>query len=397
MPWSDGWGKTMVARSRASKKPDYALLFAVVSLVVFGLIMIFSATFTWPDPGRLVRQQAVRAVLGFAVLAITTQVDYRLWRRWAVPIMGISVILLVAVLVFGEQSETGARSWFLGDALQPSEIAKLAFIIYLAAWLDSKGDRIKDMTLGLLPFSILLGLVAGLVVMQRDLGTAILIMVTAVTMFFFAGADVMQIVMALVVGVPVVGFLITRHEYLQKRILVFLNPESDPLDASFHIRSIFSALRAGGIKGRGLGAGTQKLLKPYVHHTDTIFSVIGEELGLIGCLLIMGLFLYVAYRGMTVSFRASDRFGTLLATGVTSWIVFQAMVHIAGNTGALPFTGITLPFVSYGGSSLVMSLAGVGVLLNISRAVKRRRLRTSAAFALGWGDRRPRLSRTRRR
>ena len=386
----------MTAGRRVTSRLDYPLLLVVAVLVILGLIMIYSATFTWKDPTLYLKQQALRAVLGFTCLAVVAHIDCRVWRRWAVPIMGLSVLLLVAVLVAG-QGESGARSWFQDGSLQPSELAKLSFIIYMAAWLDSKGDKIRDMTYGLLPFSVLLGLVAGLIVMEPDVGTGILVMVTAVAMFFFAGADVSQILLALAVGIAVVGFLITRHGYLGERIEVFINPDSAPQGAGYHVRGILDALRAGGLTGRGLGAGIQKLAPPYVHHTDTIFSVIAEELGLMGCLLVLGLFLFVAYRGLVASFRARDRFGTLLAIGVTSWIVFQAVVHIAGNAGALPFTGITLPFVSYGGSSLVTSLAGVGVLLSISRSADKWKVGASAAFAFGGRDRRPHLPRTRRR
>jgi cell division protein FtsW len=263
--------------------------------------------------------------------------------------------------------------------------------------LDSKGDKIRDMTYGLLPFSILLAVVAGLIVAEPDLGTAILVMATAGAMFFFAGAEMSQIMLALAVGTPVVGFLITQNERWMERMQGFVNPSANAGGGVTHVRGIMNALKAGGITGRGLGEGSQKLLQPYVHHTDTIFSVVGEELGLMGCVLLIGLFVFVAYRGLAVSFRAKDRFGTLLAVGVTGSIAFQAVVHIAGNSGALPFTGIPLPFVSYGGSSLVMCLAGVGVMLSISRTAKRRKHSARAAFGFGRGDRRPRLSHTRRR
>ena len=386
----------MSARRTTKAKLDYALLLVVVVLVIFGLIMIYSATITWDDPNDLVKKQSLWALLGFACLAIVARVDHRRLRHWAVLIMGSALALLVAVLLT-PQGDSGARSWFRDGSVQPSEVAKLAFVIYIAAWLDSKGDKIREVTYGLLPFSVLLAVVAGLIVAEPDLGTAILVMMTAGAMFFFAGAEVTQILTAMALGLPLVGYLVVRNERWVERVLVFLDPTRDPQGAGFHTRGILDALKAGGLTGRGLGEGAQKLLMPYVHHTDTIFSVVGEVLGLIGCVLLIGLFMFVAYRGLVVSFRAQDRFGTLLAVGVTGWIAFQAVVHIAGNSGAMPFTGITLPFVSYGGSSLVTTLAGVGVLLSISRSEKRGKPKGGATFAFRRRDRRPRLSRTSRR
>jgi len=177
---------------------------------------------------------------------------------------------------------------------------------------------------------------------------------------------------------------------------VFLRPATDPQGAGYQVRGVLSGLLAGGLTGRGLGAGTQKLIPPYLYHTDTILSVIGEELGLLGCLVVMGLFLFLAYRGLLISFRSPDAFATLAAFGISCWILFQAIIHVGGNTANLPFTGITLPFVSYGGSSLTMCLAGVGVLLSISRATVERKLTPSASFAFGRRHRRPRVSSARR-
>jgi cell division protein FtsW len=368
---------------------------AVILLVVWGLIMVYSATFHLrSDQAYFLKLQLVWVMAGSIGLLITSQVDYRLWRRWALPIMGLSTISLVAVLLVGKRvSDT--HMWFGNGSIQPSELAKLCFIIYIAAWLASKGEKVRDVTYGLIPFSVLLGIVTALILLQPDRGAALLIVAIALSMFFVSGAELSQLLISLLIGGAVLFLVLMRSDYAVQRLLIWFRPGSDPQGAIFQIRGMLSALSAGGLTGRGLGASTQKFIPPFVYHTDTILSVIGEELGLLGCLGVMGLFLFIAYRGLLIAFHAPDGFSQLLAFGITVWITVQATVHIGGNTGALPFTGITLPFVSYGGSSLTACLAGVGVLLGISRVTVERKV-PSAAFAFGRWHRRPRLSRTRR-
>jgi cell division protein FtsW len=387
-------GETMSRDRLANSRTDYALLVAVVLLVVWGLIMVYSATFMILDrPAYYLQKQLVWAALGLALLVVLYRLDYRTLRTLALPIMGVSFLSLIAVLVLARNQET--QIWFLEGSVQPSEFAKLAFIVYIAAWLASKGDRIRDVTYGLIPFAILLGTVTGLILMQPDIGTALLIIATAVSMFFISGAELSQLFIGLLAGAPALYLIISKSEVAQERLRVYFNLGSDLKGLDLQVTNVLSAIRLGGITGRGLGAGTQKLYPPFVHHTDTVLSVIGEELGLLGGLAVIALFLFVAYRGVVIAFRAPDTFGTLLAFGVTAWIVYQAMIHIGGNTATLPFTGITLPFVSYGGSSLIMCLAGAGVLLSISRVGTERKLRTSETFGFGRRNRRPRLSRSR--
>ncbi len=376
---------------------DLMLLLAVAVLAVIGLMMIYSATFILgSDSFYYLKWQLLWLVVGAVAMYVTARIDYCRWRRFAVPLMFVAVLLLLGVLVIGHKSGN-AQSWFLKGRIQPSEFAKLAFIIYIAAWLASRGDQIRDVTYGLIPFSILLGVVTGLIVLQPDLGAAVLVVVTAGSMFFVAGAEISQLMVVLIAGIPALWAIIVTWGYARSRILIFLHPESDVQGAGYQVHAILTALRMGGLFGRGLGAGTQKLIEPWVHHTDTIFAVVGEELGLVGCLIVIGLFTFLAYRGLLASFRAPDTFGMLLALGITCWIMVQALVHMAGNTATLPFTGLTLPFISYGGSSLVTCMAGVGILLNISRASVQKERKPVAAFAFGWRDRRPRLSSTRRR
>jgi cell division protein FtsW len=367
---------------------------AVVLLVLLGLIMVYSATFHLrTDSTYFLKRQLIWVALGTLLLGIGSNLDYDIARRFALPVMGLSFLSLVAVLVVGANINN-TYSWFGQGSIQPSEAAKVAFIIYIAAWLSSKGDKIRQITYGLIPFSILLGVVTGLILLQPDKGTGMLIAGVAGAMFFVSGAELSQLLTGSFVSAVALFAVVVRSEYALERLLTWVDLTSVSQDASYQMRGVLAAVRAGGLTGRGLGAGVQKFVPPYVYHTDTIFSVIGEELGLLGCLVVIGLFLLVAYRGLMVSFRAPDSFSMLLAFGVTCWFTSQAFVHIGGNTGALPFTGITLPFVSYGGSSLTMSMAAVGLLQSVARAGVDRKV-PIAAFALRGRDRRPRLSRTR--
>ncbi len=383
---------------RASNKMtiDSSLLLAVVLLLTLGLLMVYSASFHLPtvgmtdDPLHFLKRQTYWLVFGAVALAVAALVPYHLWFRLATPLMGLGLLALIAVLLLGTITNN-TRSWFGSGSIQPSEAAKLAFIIYIAAWLASKGDKVRDLSLGLVPFSIILGLVTGLIMLQPDRGTAMVVVAIAVTMFFVSGAELLQLLVGTLIGGAALAVVLLRSELALERLLIWFRSDSDPLGAVFQVRAAVNAFASGGLTGRGLGAGVQKFLPPFVHHSDTIFAVIGEELGLLGCLVVIGLYLFIAYRGMMISFHAPDGFSQLVAFGITAWFIIQAMVHIGGNTGMVPFTGITLPFISYGGSSLTMCMAAVGVLLSISRVTVERNVLV-AAFALSRRNRRPRLS-----
>jgi cell division protein FtsW len=296
------------------------------------------------------------------------------------------------VLIAGSQ-KFGAQRWILNGSVQPSEFAKISVIIYIAAWVTSKGEKIRQLSYGLIPFAILIGLVTGLILFQRDLSTALLIAVTAWLMFFFAGADLFQLVASMVFGVATFIFLIARESYRRERVWTFLRPDVDPSGSAFQVRQALIALARGGILGQGLGASTQKLFGrvPAVH-TDTILAVLGEELGMIGCLVLLALFILLAYRGFKVALQAPDAFGTILAAGLTCSLVIQALVNMAVVTATLPYAGVPLPFISYGGSSLLTSMASVGLLLSVSRGLRTTEGRKSAGADLGRGNWRPRVS-----
>jgi cell division protein FtsW len=365
-------------------------------LVIFGLMMIYSATFTWPSSGKFLLKQGAFAILGFGALAVLSLLHYGIWQRRAVPIMGLCVLSLIAVLLLGGGPK--ASSWVQAGSVQPTEFVKLGFVVYMAAWLAPKGGRIRDVTYGLFPFAALLGVVTGLIVLEPDFGAAALIAGTALGMFFVAGADLKQLLVSMLTGASVLWLLVSNWPYALARLRVFTaGPASDPLRTGYHIQTILTALSSGGLFGRGLGNGEFKLMLP-LPHTDAIFPVIGEELGLVGCAAVIALYLFIVWRGMSISLHAPNMFSSLLAAGMTLWIALQALVHIAGNTATLPYTGVTLPFISYGGSSLIMTLAAMGVLLGVSRyRVEKPVAVQDTAFAFGRRNRRPRLSRTGRR
>jgi len=234
-------------------------------------------------------------------------------------------------------------------------------------WLASKNEKIKKVTYGLAPFAILLGFIIGLTVLQHDLSTAILIALTAFSMFFIAGGEVWQMLVSGALAGTTFVFLITRSAYRLARITAFLDPFSDPLGQNYQIQQILIGLGSGGISGVGLGASRQKFGATPAAHTDGIFAILGEELGFIGALLVISLFAFLAYRGFKISLAAPDIFGAILAAGITASLIFQALINVGVVTATLPFTGIPLPFISFGGSSMLVSMASVGLLLSISR------------------------------
>jgi cell division protein FtsW len=383
--------------ARQAHAPDYPLILAVVALVGLGLIMVFSTTYMLRpnDPAYFILRQLGATALGVVLLLFLMRSDYRRWQRVSVWVMGIAVVLLIIVLFKGGGAE--ARRWLFSTSVQPAEIVKLALVLYIADWLSHKGAELKDLVYGLLPFGLLVGAVAALLILEPDFGTAILLILTAVSIFFIAGADILQLAMGSVLGGGAILLVAIAEPYRMNRFKDFLNPFKNMNGIGWQISQALIALASGGFFGKGLGSSLQKQEWLPLAYSDTIFAVIGEELGLLGCLLVIGLFALLAYRGFRIALQAPDRFGSLLATGVTCWLVLQAMVNIGGITASLPFTGVPLPFISYGGSSMVTCLAGVGLLLSVSRQTQRLGGLNRAALDLGGWDGGPRLPRSRRR
>ena len=392
-------------KTEIAHKYDYLLIIIVAALLIVGLMMVYSATFVlgyqlYGQPTYFFIRQALWMALGLIAMIVTALIEYHTWRRWSIPIMAGALLLLGLVLVIGSDRFGGQR-WLLKGSIQPSELAKLAVIIYIADWLSSKGARIRHVTYGLVPFAILLGFVAGLIMLQPDFSTAMLIALTAIAMFFIAGGDLWQMIASGILGGATFTLLITRSEYRLERITSFLNPMGDQLGSNYQVRQILIALGSGGITGLGLGASRQKFGYIPASHTDGIFAILGEELGLIGCLVVIALFALLAYRGFRVAIAAPDAFGTVLASGVTCSLIFQALINIAVVTATAPFTGIPLPFISFGGSSLVISMTGVGLLLAISRGTlpeeerrpqKKEEMVNRAPYDIRRWDRRTRVS-----
>lgn len=382
-------------------RTDYMLVVIVAALCILGLMMVYSATFDmayleYNNPNFFFHRQMIWVALGVVVMIALARIDYRVWQRWAILLMAGTLLMLGVVAVLGNE-KFGATRWLWNGSIQPSEAAKISVVIYIAAWISSKGDKIRKITYGLLPFAILIGLVAGLILLQRDLSTAFLIAVTSGLMFFFGGADLLQLSACLIFGLATFAFMIKQEPYRLERIKTFLNPMADVQGSAYQINQALMALASGGVWGLGLGGSQQKYGYVPALHTDTIVAIVGEELGLIGCLVLLGLFVFLAYRGFKIALEAPDSFGMLLAAGLICSLIIQALVNIAMVTATLPYAGITLPFISYGGSSLLASMASVGLLLSISRGRRVIQGTRRASVDFGRGDRRARVSRTDRR
>jgi len=387
--------KPASSRSRGPRL-DYPLMITVGALVAIGLMMVYSTTFDWGyqqygDAAYFLVRQGLWLLLGVGALLVMMRIDYSAWHRLSIPLMGGALVVLIAVLLLG-QERFGAQRSLLGGSVQPSELVKLIVVIYIADWLSSKGEKIREVGYGLIPFAVLIGAIAGLIVLQPDFGTAAVIVVVAGIMFFLAGADVKQILVGLVVSSGTFLLLVANSPHAQARIQSYLDALNDPAQASYHVRQAMIALGSGGLFGVGPGASRQKFGYLPVPHTDSVFAVLGEELGLIGALIVIGLFAFLAYRGLRIALHAPDVFGTLMATGVTCWITVEALVNVAVMTGMLPLTGLPLPFISYGGSALVSLMAAIGLLQSIARG-SRKGLTRSALVDRRRRNGRPRLSR----
>jgi cell division protein FtsW len=355
--------------------PDHLLLVATAALLILGLVAVYSTSFAvgyleFGDTNYFVARQAIFALVGVGVLVLFMQLDYRRLRVLSVPMMLLGLAGLLAVLIPGLGVErNGASRWLeLGPvSVQPSEFAKLAVIIYISAWLASRGNRISNFSLGFIPFVLMVGLVGGLIISEPDMGTAIIILLTACTLFFVAGAPLVHLGLLIMVGGLVGWVVILSKDYQLDRLVSFVSPESDPQGVGFQIIQLLIALGSGGPAGLGWGASRQKFYYLPSAHTDGVFAILGEELGFIGLLAILSLFAFLLYRALRVTMRSRDQFAQLLGIGIVSWIAYQTLINIGGITRTIPLTGVPLPFLSYGGSSLIALMAAVGVLLSLSR------------------------------
>lgn len=348
---------------------DRVLCGTVILLSFFGLVMVFSATTGGEgSSARYVIKQSIALALGLAAMRTFMFLDYRHWRRprFVFPVVGISVALLVVVF-FGAQTANTYRFLRFGAiSFQPSELAKIAVIVFLAFYLDKHGDKLNEWRT-LLGCSAILGVFGLLVLGGRDLGGTIMLILIAAVMFWAAGLRMSYFVLASLVALPLLALAVWLEPYRIERLMVFLNPESDPANSGFQIIQSQIAVGSGGLFGQGLMEGRQKMRFLPLVHTDFIYALICEELGFIVATLVVVAFGVLLWRGVVVALRAPDRFGMYLAIGITAMIVCQAMVNLGVVLAMLPTKGMPLPFVSYGGSSVVMSLAASGILLSVSR------------------------------
>jgi cell division protein FtsW len=361
-------------RRRFTTHVDTFLVLTVGVLVAIGLMMVWSTTFYWSQPqSALFMQQLRNGLLGLVVMFVFAAIDYRFWKRISIPLMAVTALLLLGLLVLpGVERVFGAKRAYFNGAVQPSEIAILVVVIYMSAWLSSKQAKIRYLTYGLLPFGLLVGTIAGLVLMEPEISTAAMIFITATIMFFLAGADLIQLGIIFVAFVIAAFVAVANFDYAQSRVQNFVDLLQDPLKASDHAQAAIISFLNGGVGGVGLGESRQKFEALSAPHTDSIFAVIGEELGLVGSGLVIALFVILMVRGFKIAREAPDMYGALLASGITISIVLEALFNIAVMASVVPFTGVPLPFISFGGSSLVSGLASMGILLSVSRATARK-------------------------
>lgn len=357
------------------KSPDFVLFLTVLSLLSLGVIMVLSASeyktlIDYNDSFYFFKRQLIWAALGLAAMFFTLNYDYWQLKRYIGPFLIIAFVLLALVLIPGIGREVnGARRWIgVGPIpFAPAELVKLCIIIFTAYGLAREKDRIKHFTRGVLPYLMVMTLAAGLILLQPDLGTAMSLAGIVFVMIFAAGARMSHLGSLGAAGLVAIGFAIALKPYRMQRFLAFLDPWADPQGTGFHIIQGLYAIGSGGLFGLGLGQSKQKFLYLPESHTDFIFAIIGEELGFIGATLVIMLFILFIWRGLKIAITSQDPFASLLATGITAWVGVQAIINIGVVTGSLPVTGIPLPFISSGGTSLLFTMIGVGILLNISR------------------------------
>ncbi|MFC3748757.1 putative lipid II flippase FtsW [Paenibacillus sp. GCM10012306] len=371
--------------------PDFLLLILTLLLVGFGLIMVFSASsslFFKNDPLYFVKRQIIWIVLGIVTMFVTMNIHYSKFKKWYAPMFFVTIVLLLFV-AFTERIN-GASSWLniMGLGIQPTELAKITIILYLAALITKKGERLRDLRTGYIPVMVIVGIVAGLIMMQPDLGSCLILVATSGLVIYAGGASMKHImgsIALLVLGVGIVlgakaaidslsppsGEVVVKQDYKKGRIDAFLDPFEVAEGSGFNILQSLTALGEGGVSGSGLGQSVQKLHYLRYPQTDFIFAVIGEELGFIGTSIFLLLYLFFLWRGILIALRCTDPFGTLVGIGVMGMIAIQAFVNIGGVTNTIPLTGVTLPFISYGGSSLLVTLMAMGIMLSISRETNR--------------------------
>lgn len=356
-------------RSTKSGTVDKSIIACILLLTLFGIIMVYDSSVSiairdFDDQYHFAREQLRWLSIGLVVMFIFSYIDYHWWYKAALPLLIASLILLVAVFIPGfGVSALGAHRWlnFGFFIMQPAEFTKLSLVIYLSAWLSTKEKG------RLLAFIFLLSMVFGLIILEPDLGTSIIIVCISMFIYFISGARLLHFALLVPAGVLGAVVLAITSPYRFRRVLTFLNPEGDPLGASYHIRQVLLGLGSGGLLGLGIGQSRQKFEYLPEANTDSIFAIIGEETGFVGSTILITLYVFLVWRCFLVARFAPDTFGKLLASGIASWIGIQTIINLSAMVSLIPLTGVPLPFISYGGSSMVILLSSIGILLNISR------------------------------
>ena len=358
------------------KKEGKILLISVILISLFGTLMIYSSSYVWAeykfnDPFKYLKSQGIFLILGYIIMYIVSKYPYQNYKKLSNIIFGICFSMLALVLIPGIGTvRNGSRSWFGigGFGVQPSEFTKLGLIIFTSKYLSNNERNLKDIKKGVFPILGVLLLVFGLIMLEPDFGTGVVIVMTITVLLFVSGVKMNFFIKIGILGLIGVVGLIIIAPYRMKRIVSFLNPWSDPLGSGFQIIQSLYAIGPGGLLGLGLGNSIQKHFYLPEPQTDFIFSIISEEFGFMGVLIISTLFILIISSGFIIAMKCEDRFGKYLAFGITFGLAFQTLLNLMVVTGLIPVTGVTLPFLSYGGSSLLISLISMGVLLNISKS-----------------------------
>lgn len=359
---------------KVQKPFDVYLFFTTLLLVLIGIMMIFSSSAilakeNYGDTYFFLKRELIYLLVGLFALFVTKNISYKVYAKWIYPMMGVTLlIMLMCFIPPFSHSAGGASRWIrIGHVtMQPSELAKIVVIIFTAYLMAKKGERIRDFFKGYVPVVLVSGIFILLILAQKDLGGAFVLGSVIFLLLFVAGTKSVYLFGSILTAAPVLYFLIFSVSFRKRRILAFLDPWKYKMDYGFQIIQSFVAFKSGGLGGVGLGESKQKLFYLPEAHTDFIFSVLGEEFGMIGVTFVVLLFLFFVYRGIKIAQKTEDLFGMFLALGITSLIGLQAFINFGVVMGVLPTKGLALPFISYGGSSLVLSLAAVGILLNIS-------------------------------
>ena len=357
------------------RRYDKLLFITIIIISLFGLIMIYSSSYIWANykynnPYKFVITQSVFVILGVIIMLILSKLDYKIYYKYANKILFICMILLALVLIPGIGSvRNGSRSWFgIGSfGIQPSEFAKMGLIIFVSKYLTNNKKDMKNVIKGVFPILFVILIFFGLIMLEPDFGTAMVIVITLITLIFVSGVKVSFFLKAGLLGIIGIVGIIISAPYRLKRIVSFLNPWSDPLGSGYQILQSLYAIGPGGLLGQGYLNSRQKYFYLPEPQTDFIFSIISEELGFLGVLIVTILFLIIFYRGIVIALKKTDLFGKYLSFGLSFGLIIQACLNLLVVVGLIPVTGVTLPFISYGGSSLLISMASIGIILNISR------------------------------